>query len=82
MSEYIPTTDEVRSAYRLWFGGSTWVAGKADELDAQFDDWLVEVKAEAWREGALWAAVECRAIETEDEPWLAPSDNPYCEEKE
>lgn len=39
-----------------------------------------DAKAEAWDEGARWAAVECRALETEDEPWLTPSDNPYREE--
>lgn len=34
-------------------------------------------KAEAWAEGALWAAVECGAIPHESVPWLAPGDNPY-----
>lgn len=38
---------------------------------------LREVRAEAWDGGALWAAVECAAIASESEPWLAPGDNPY-----
>lgn len=37
----------------------------------------LEVAAEAWDEGALWAAVECDAICHERQPWLAPGDNPY-----
>jgi hypothetical protein len=36
-----------------------------------------EIRAEAWREGALWAAVECAAIPDERVGWLAPGDNPY-----
>jgi len=35
------------------------------------------IQAEAWREGALWAAVECAAIGNERQRWLAPGDNPY-----
>ena len=41
---YIPTTEEIRLRYsdsRHW----------GEELDAQFDRWLAEVKAEAWNEG-------------------------------
>jgi hypothetical protein len=33
--------------------------------------------AEVWDEGALWAAVECGAIDDEAHPWLAAGDNPY-----
>lgn len=52
-------------------------------LSADIDDYILrEAKAEAWDEGARWAAVECRALETEGEPWLTPSDNPYREETE
>lgn len=38
---------------------------------------LQSAQAQAWREGALWAAVECGAIRSEDQPWLVTSDNPY-----
>ena len=44
MTDYTPTTEEVRLRYsdsRYW----------GEELDAQFDRWLAEVKAEAWEEG-------------------------------
>ena len=41
MSDYIPTTEEVRSYYR---GSSATRAG-------EFDSWLAEVKAQAWHEG-------------------------------
>ena len=41
MSDYIPTTEEVRSYYR----GSSATRGE------DFDRWLAEVKAEAWEEG-------------------------------
>lgn len=41
---------------------------------------LRKAREEAWKEGALWAAVECGAIDTEKEVWLAPGDNPYSEE--
>ena len=46
MTDYTPTTEEVRLRYsdsRYW----------GEELDAQFDRWLAEIKAEAWEEGAL-----------------------------
>lgn len=43
-SPYTPTTEEIRLRYsdsRHW----------GEELDAQFDRWLAEVKAQAWEEG-------------------------------
>ena len=33
--------------------------------------------AQAWEQGALWAAVECGAIDSEQSQWLAPGENPY-----
>ena len=60
MSEYTPTTQQVR---RYWqYGANAWSAASADDRDpvgqrfgAQFDRWLAahdaEVKAEAWDEG-------------------------------
>ena len=38
------------------------------------------VVASAWDEGALWAAVECGAIDNELTPWLMPGDNPHREQ--
>ena len=40
---------------------------------------LIVAKAEAWDEGAIWAAVECNAIDDETQPWIADGDNPYRE---
>ena len=41
MTDYTPTTEEVRS----YFMGSSFSRGE------QFDRWLAEVKAQAWEEG-------------------------------
>ena len=45
MSEYTPTTEEVKIKYRL-------SSGNGVESPAEFDRWLDSIKAEAWREGA------------------------------
>lgn len=42
MSDYIPTTEEVRN----W-----WTNGDVGLLGQEFDRWLDEVKAQAWEEG-------------------------------
>lgn len=47
MSDYTPTTEEVRKAYLSLRGGITWYEGKAETIDAQFDRWLADVKAQA-----------------------------------
>ena len=60
MSEYTPTTEEVRKAYLSLRGGITWYEGKAEVIDAQFDRWLAEVKAEAVIE--LVARIEAAVI--------------------
>ena len=44
MSDYIPTTEEVRLDYAP---AKTFPA----DAEEQFDRWLAEVKAEAWQEG-------------------------------
>ena len=48
-----------------------------DQWERDMDEALRQDMARAWREGALWAAVECGAIPDENTPWLVPSDNPY-----
>ena len=44
MSDYTPTTEEVRLDYAP---AKTFPA----DAEAQFDRWLAEVKAQAWQEG-------------------------------
>ena len=44
MSDYTPTTEEIRAGYST----ATYDDAKAE---AEFDRWLAEVKAEAWQEG-------------------------------
>ena len=50
MTDYTPTTEEVRARYNAdEFGYS---AGLNDPCP-EFDRWLAEVKAQAWEEGML-----------------------------
>ena len=81
MSEYTPKTEKVR---RYWqYGSNAWLDSLANDRDpdglfgAEFDRWLAEVKAEAWNEGAVYAAVECGAIDDKTQPWLAVGKNLY-----
>lgn len=78
MSDRLPIAERIREAFMDGAFTYEWSL----ENGEVFDRWLASVKAEAWGEGARWAAVECRALEAEDEPWLTPSDNPYREETE
>jgi hypothetical protein len=52
------------------------IEGLADALTAA-QSALVVAKADAWDEGAKWAAVECGAIADERNEFLVPGDNPY-----
>lgn len=63
MSDYTPTTEEVRRAH--WLGTAMRSTDHLRE-NAVFDRWLAEVKAQVWEEGynAKWA-----------ETWF--EDNPY-----
>ena len=45
MSEYTPTTEEVKIKYCL-------ASGNRVETPDEFDRWLNSIKAEAWEEGA------------------------------
>lgn len=67
MSDYTPTTEEVRTAwYQLTIN-----------VDS-FDRWLAQVKAEAWDEGSVHGARKCLfAADLEPCPH-----NPYREETE
>lgn len=56
MSDYTPTTEEVREAWiiaRYWDDYELFDIDEKmrDEESAQFDRWLKQVKAEAWDEG-------------------------------
>lgn len=48
MSEYTPTTDEVRDSYR-YSNQRPDICGK--DFGIEFDRWLEAVKAQAWDEG-------------------------------
>lgn len=51
MSEYIPDTSDVRMNY---VDGTRQLHGKdmlLQDVYAEFDHWLAEVRAEAWEEG-------------------------------
>lgn len=76
MDDYTPTTEEVR---RQWNNAvrSDLVAARS----ADFNRWLASVRADAWDEGAQWAAVELGAIKRVENQWVAPTDNPYRSEK-
>lgn len=50
MSEYVPTTDEVRDSYDYQYMLGMSETSRTHE----FDRWLAEVKAAAWAEG-FWA---------------------------
>lgn len=54
MSEYIPTTEEVRDVYQsrlIQTGTNIFALIDEEQADAEFDRWLAGVKAEAWEEG-------------------------------
>lgn len=47
MSDYTPTTEEVRNDYVCALSTTD-----IDDAEAGFDRWLAEVKAQAWEQGA------------------------------
>ena len=54
MSDYTPTTEEVRGAYEgqlIKVGDNAYQLLDEAHAKAEFDRWLTEVKAEAWEEG-------------------------------
>lgn len=46
MSDYTPTTEQVRNCYR-----KRWYEQSERQSVAEFDRWLDSVRAEAWEEG-------------------------------
>ena len=68
MSEYTPTTEEVRADYCL-------LADVSRPRQLQFDRWLAEVKAQAWEEGNFAEDIgpDMRA----SNPYRHLTDNPY-----
>lgn len=82
MNEYTPTTSSIRGIYyREYY---EYPKRNINVLDAEFDRWLAEVKAEAWDEG--FNAGEGEAYEHEARlQWSMPhtcAKNPYREETE
>ena len=67
MSDYTPTTEEVRADYCL-------LADVSKPRQLQFDRWLNEVKAQAWEEG--------RYTQYREYPRPARKDNPYWQGEE
>jgi len=54
MTEYTPTTNDVREFYQGQLektGENIYTFVDEEECNAQFDRWLAGVKAEAWDEG-------------------------------
>ena len=73
MTDYTPTTEEVRLAYGEQanfrkHATQTFTQGFEEE-DGEFDSWLAEVKAQAWEEG--------RYTQYREYPRSARRDNPY-----
>lgn len=64
MSEYTPTTEEVRNRY---------LSEVFPEDEAEFDRWLAQVKAQVWDEGHT----RCFHVENPHNPVKG---NPYREE--
>lgn len=57
MSDYTPTTGQVRSA----FANRAYTNAGVDEFLAQFDRWLAGVKADAWDEGRRFGYQDAQA---------------------
>ena len=72
--DHTPTTEDVRFAV----AGLQMPSGRFITL-VSFERWLQSVKAAAWEEGALWAAVEITGDDRYEKgaAFLAPGENPY-----
>ena len=56
MSDYTPSTEEVRRQYA--FGVANETFSSWGDAEKWFDRWLAEVKAQAWQEGTHAMALE------------------------
>jgi hypothetical protein len=86
MTEYTPTTEEVRLAYNHWGKYPEFAPDDFDVTRAEFDSWLASVRADAWDEGrnAIGSykqghAVDCAGWE---DCYCAVYTNPYRSEKQ
>ena len=75
MSDYTPTTEEVRNQYSGFSTSNSNHTGQVYLNFAEFDRWLAEVKADAWEEGNLAEDIgpDMRA----SNPYRHLTDNPY-----
>ena len=69
MSDYTPTTEEVRADYCL-------LADVSRPRQLQFDRWLAEVKAQAWEEG-YDAGLQRDQLSKSEFPYGTVNTNPY-----
>jgi hypothetical protein len=83
MSDYTPTTEEVRNGYSIADGGlnDTWLR---EDAENRFDRWLAEelrkAKNDAWFEGFSAGWDECDDPEGfVNDKWDAKTPNPYRE---
>ena len=51
MSDYTPTTQEIREVWALARGAGSGYGEMLPSNRMEFNRWLAEVKAEAWQEG-------------------------------
>ena len=49
MTDYTPTTPQIKGSYVQLHSGTSWVSKGLRR--AEFDRWLDEIRAEAWDEG-------------------------------
>ena len=79
MTDYTPTTEEVRKAWKMMPDDRYNKGDLMGQLTSgiEFDRWLAEVKAEAWEEGIT--AFDQAIIKDVDDPWSQLPDNPYRE---
>ena len=88
MSDYMPTTENVRRAWAWWrkpmMGNKDYYPDEEslfEVTDLELDRWLDEVKAEAWEEGYESAALRIPEGVWHDVAAPHPG-NPYRQEQE
>ena len=85
MSDWTPTTEQVRNGYRYDpeddYYNPLQAGANAERNARDFDRWLEQVKAEAWDEG--YTSGRSNAMRRmSDEPKAPLTRNPYRQEKE